>query len=313
MPRSSYSHPSATRGSTWSPGSAAAALAWPPGSRAGQDRLRHLRRLAHRPAAPGGGPAARGERCGSPLVALAGYRAMRRTRPSVPRHKVRSAAARPRDPPRRAKRRPGRPGPRAAGLPVPGRPLMAAGRPYGPNDPSLISSLETAVTGARRPGPAELAWNWRWEFGLLAVLAVPSGLIASAFGLLGLGVAAGAGLVAGAAALLLWPPARPWCVSRAWCLITPHRVRAGCANAWVQTRTGKLPFILATTPTADGEQVRLWLRRGPHRRGPARRQGRARGRLLGDGGARRPQSEPRAPGHPRSNTNPSSRTTAADS
>ena len=139
---------------------------------------------------------------------------------------------------------------------------MAAGRPYGPNDPSLISSLETAVTGARRPGPVELAWNWRWEFGLLAVLAVPSGLIASAFGLLGLGVAAGAGLVAGAAALLLWPPARPWCVSRAWCLITPHRVRAGCANAWVQTRTGKLPFILATTPMADGERVRLWLRAG---------------------------------------------------
>jgi len=118
---------------------------------------------------------------------------------------------------------------------------MAAGRPYGPNDPSLMSSLETAVTGARRPGPAELAWNWRWELGLLAVLAVPSGLIAR---------------------LLLWPPARPWCVSRAWCLITPHRVRAGCVNAWVQTRTGKLPFILATTPMADGERVRLWLRAG---------------------------------------------------
>ena len=33
-------------------------------------------------------------------------------------------------------------------------------------------------------------------------------------------------------------------------------------NAWVQTRSGKLPFILATTPTAYGEQVRLWLRAG---------------------------------------------------
>jgi hypothetical protein len=33
-------------------------------------------------------------------------------------------------------------------------------------------------------------------------------------------------------------------------------------NAWVQTRGGKLPFILATTPTAYGEQVRLWLRAG---------------------------------------------------
>jgi hypothetical protein len=138
---------------------------------------------------------------------------------------------------------------------------MAAGRPHGPNDPSLMSSLETAVTRARRPGPAELTWNWRWELGILAVLAVPAGLITSAFGLLGLCAATGAGLAAGAA-VLLRPPARQWYVARAWCLITPHRVRAGCVNAWVQTRSGRLPFILATTPTAYGEQVRLWLRAG---------------------------------------------------
>jgi hypothetical protein len=30
----------------------------------------------------------------------------------------------------------------------------------------------------------------------------------------------------------------------------------------VQTRGGKLPFILATTPMAYGEQVRAWLRAG---------------------------------------------------
>jgi hypothetical protein len=139
---------------------------------------------------------------------------------------------------------------------------MAAGRPHGPIDPSLMSSLEMAVRQARRPGPAELAWNWRWELGLLAGLAVPSGLIASEWGLLWLAVTTGAGLAASAAALLCWPPARQWCTARAWCLITPHRVRAGCVNAWVQTRSGKLPLILATTPTAYGEQVRLWLRAG---------------------------------------------------
>ena len=139
---------------------------------------------------------------------------------------------------------------------------MAAGRPHAQNDPSLMSSLETAVTGVRRPGLAELAWNWRWELGIAALLAAPSGLIASEFGLLGLSIAAGAGLAASTAALLFWPPARQWWIARAWCLITPHRVRAGCVNAWVQNRGGKLPFILATTPTAYGEQVRLWLRAG---------------------------------------------------
>jgi hypothetical protein len=139
---------------------------------------------------------------------------------------------------------------------------MAAGRPHGPNDPSLMSSLEMAVREARRPGPAELAWNWRWEFGILAALAVSSGLIASEFGLLALAVTTGAGLAASTAALLCWLPARQWCIARAWCLITPHRVRAGCVNAWVQTRSGRLPLILATTPAAYGEQVRLWLRAG---------------------------------------------------
>ena len=139
---------------------------------------------------------------------------------------------------------------------------MAAGRPHGQHDPSLMSSLETTFTGVRRPGLAELVWNWRWELGIAALLAAPSGLIASEFGLLGLSTAAGAGLAASTAALLFWPPARQWCIARAWCLITPHRVRAGCANAWVQTRGGKLPFILATTPTAYGEQVRIWLRAG---------------------------------------------------
>jgi len=139
---------------------------------------------------------------------------------------------------------------------------MAAGRPHGPNDPSLMSSLETAVREVRRPGPLELIWNWRWEFGILAALAGPSALIASEVGLIGLAVTAGAGLAASAAALLCWPSARHWIIARAWCVITPHQVRAGCVNAWVQTRSGRLPVILATNPTDYGEEVRLWLRAG---------------------------------------------------
>lgn len=139
---------------------------------------------------------------------------------------------------------------------------MAAGRPHGPNDPSLISSLETAVRPVRRPGPAELAWNWRWELGLLAAVAGSAALIASEAGLLGLAVAAGAGLAAGAAAMLCLPPARHWLIARAWCVITPHRIRTGCVHAWVQTRRGKLPIVMAATPADYGEQVRLWLRAG---------------------------------------------------
>jgi hypothetical protein len=85
---------------------------------------------------------------------------------------------------------------------------MAAGRPHGPNDPSLVPSLEMAVREVRRPGPVELVWNWHWELGILAAVAGPLGLIASEFGLLGLSAAAGAGLAVSTAVLLCWPPAR---------------------------------------------------------------------------------------------------------
>ena len=94
---------------------------------------------------------------------------------------------------------------------------MASGRPQGRNDPSLISSLETAVRQVRRPGPIGLAWNWRVELAITAAIAGVS-----------------------------------------WCVITPHRVRAGCVNAWVQTRSGRLPIIWSATPTEYGERLRLW-------------------------------------------------------
>ena len=138
---------------------------------------------------------------------------------------------------------------------------MPAGRPHGRNDPSLMSSLESALTGARRPGAVELGWRWRWELTILVGLASLAAFIAINVGLIGLAVAAGAGLAAGTAALCL-PPARRWLIAVAWCVITPHRVLAGCANAWVQTRSGKLPIVLAATPAVYGEQVRIWLRAG---------------------------------------------------
>ena len=139
--------------------------------------------------------------------------------------------------------------------------MTPAGRPHRRHDPGVMSSLASALTEVRRPGPFELGWRWRWEFAIVAGLAGLTAFITSTAGLIGLSVAAGAGLAAGTALLCL-PPARQWAIALAWCLITPHRVLAGCANAWVQTRSGKLPVILATTPAAYGERVQIWLRAG---------------------------------------------------
>jgi hypothetical protein len=124
-----------------------------------------------------------------------------------------------------------------------------------------MASLEIALRAVRRPGPTELAWNWRWELGVLGLLTGSLALISSDFGLRGLIAATGAGLAA-CAALLCSPPARQWLLARAWCVITPHRVRKGCAHAWVQTRSGRLPVIVSAAPAAYGERVRLWLRAG---------------------------------------------------
>jgi hypothetical protein len=63
-------------------------------------------------------------------------------------------------------------------------------------------------------------------------------------------------------AALLWAPARRHLLARAWCIITPHRVRVGCAQAWIHSRRGKIPIVLLTTRQPFGERVHLWCRAG---------------------------------------------------
>ena len=108
------------------------------------------------------------------------------------------------------------------------------------------------------PGPRiGLIWNWRYELGLstgLAVVTLAGGYLLGAAWLVAI---AAPGLVV-LAACLAWAPWRRRLIARAWCVITPHRVRAGCRHAWVQTRDGRLPVILYTMSAAFGERVTLW-------------------------------------------------------
>jgi hypothetical protein len=130
---------------------------------------------------------------------------------------------------------------------------MAGGRPRQPNDPGVLSSLESALRSAR-PNPLVVIWRWRYELAL--VLGLPAAAIAIARGL-GI-VWLVATVVALAAVFGLWPDGRQVVVKRAWCIITPHRLRTGCAHSWIQSRYGKLPIILFTTPQPFGERVLLW-------------------------------------------------------
>ena len=138
---------------------------------------------------------------------------------------------------------------------------MASGRPRQPNDPSVTASLEAAMSTVARPRLIARMWHWRYEFGLIA------GVLLGTIGIgvtLGPGwlIAAAAAAIAVMAAALTWPPSRQRIVSRAWCVITPHRVRTGCAHAWIQTRDGRLPVVLYTVPAHFGERVWLWCRAG---------------------------------------------------
>jgi hypothetical protein len=128
---------------------------------------------------------------------------------------------------------------------------MAFGRPRQPNDPSVMASLEAAMSTVARPRLIARMWPWRYEFGLIAGVLL---------GTIGIGVTLGPGwLIAAAAAMavlaaaLTWPPSRQRITARAWCVITPHRVRTGCAQAWIHTRDGHLPVVLYTVPAGFGE------------------------------------------------------------
>lgn len=130
---------------------------------------------------------------------------------------------------------------------------MAGGRPRQPNDPSVLSSLESALR-SRRPNPFVVIWRWRYELALAAGL--PAAAIAIARGL---GVTWLVGAVLALTAVFgAWPDGRRLLVKRAWCVVTPHRLRTGCAHSWIQSRSGKLPIILFTTPQPFGERVLLW-------------------------------------------------------
>ncbi|HEY0717439.1 MAG TPA: hypothetical protein VGD68_07460 [Streptosporangiaceae bacterium] len=126
------------------------------------------------------------------------------------------------------------------------------------NSRRLLSQLHAALTPVRRPNILILLWRWRYELALLTGLPAAVSVLIHAIG--------AASTVVASTALIcpvaLWEPARRLAVAQAWCIITPHRVRTGCAQAWIHSRSGKIPVVLFTRPQPYGESVLLWCRAG---------------------------------------------------
>jgi len=104
-------------------------------------------------------------------------------------------------------------------------------------------------------------WRRRCELGLIAGVLLAAIGIGSALGL-GWLIATAAVCLTILAVPLASPASRQRIIARARWVITPHRVRAEGTHAWIQTRDGRLPAVLYTTPEAFGERVWLWCRAG---------------------------------------------------
>jgi uncharacterized membrane protein len=118
--------------------------------------------------------------------------------------------------------------------------------------------VQLALSTVARPNPVVFIWRWRYELAL--VTCIPTGMIALTWVV---GVAwtlTGTAVLGGAIAM--WPAARRYLAARAWCIITPHRVRTGCVQAWIHSRRGKIPIVLLTTRQPYGERLYLWCRAG---------------------------------------------------
>jgi hypothetical protein len=124
--------------------------------------------------------------------------------------------------------------------------------------PHPLVDLERALTRRAVPNPAVVLWRWRYELVLLAVATALSVAVWVTGAVVPAVVTAGLTVAAVAA----WPAARQLVAGRFWCVVTPHRVRTACAEAWLQNRSGKLPMVMWTSADRYGERVVLWCRAG---------------------------------------------------
>ena len=122
----------------------------------------------------------------------------------------------------------------------------------------LLGMLHQAIIPPARPSLVLLAWRWRYEMAMLAGLLLTVVALVETLGLNGTILFAVTAVTIMLTVLIAWPAACHRLTARAWCVLIPHRLRAGCAQARIHTRRGRLPAILWCAPKGYGEQVFIW-------------------------------------------------------
>ncbi len=106
--------------------------------------------------------------------------------------------------------------------------------------------------------PAGIAWRWRTELVVLALLAAVLRWLDIMITLIWAGVVVGAAL----ALALSVPHSRRFITRRFWCVLARHRLHRLCYEARLHTRSGRLPLILWIRPTLVGERAWVLCRAG---------------------------------------------------
>ncbi len=114
------------------------------------------------------------------------------------------------------------------------------------------------ATFVARPNPLVVVWRWRYE--IVFVGGAPAGVLLAIRGGYAAWLVGTAAFVV--AALATWPGARSAVRAAFWVVVTPHRIRRGCAEALIVNRNGKLPAVLWTRAEPFGERIWLWCRAG---------------------------------------------------
>lgn len=120
------------------------------------------------------------------------------------------------------------------------------------------AGLEYAFGNVAGANVFSIVWRWRYELTVTAGF----GTVWITLGPLYCTAITGALAFVLTCVAALWPQGRRFLIARAWCIVTPHRVRAACAQAWIHSRHGKIPIVLLTRRHSFGERVHLWCRAG---------------------------------------------------
>ena len=135
--------------------------------------------------------------------------------------------------------------------------MSSNSRGFGRNQRNNPYQLEELFVKFHRT-PAGIAWRWRAELALAAILTAALWRLSILITLTWAGVvlAVFVGLVLGV------PHSRRFITRRFWCVLARHRIHRLCWEARLHTRAGRLPLILWIRPTQVGERAWVLCRAG---------------------------------------------------